>query len=238
MTITKTTMNTMTNNNTNNEYEKLVSDIEAKITADNEDVMIAAIQAVKYKAFMESLSNKGLMIANWHLNGDLEPIESFLDSAKQEGRGVAEHIEETLRSPLGNEEYFQDISDSEYTVEHVQPPPILFNITGDDRKCVDIDKAVNLYQFFATLICRANSRIYRVDMRYLKCKIMADANIKASLTIYFHDYIKPLLEFINSKHILEIFDTRIIAQDENTYIDFCINREREQAQNGQNDIYN
>ena len=218
----------MTNNNTTSEYDKLVSDIEYSITNDNEEIMIAAIQAIKYKAFMESLSDKGLMIANWHLNGDLEPIESFLDSAKQEGRGVAEHIDEILHSPLGNEEYFEDISGSKYTVEHLQPPPVIFDITDKDRETINIEKAVNLYQFFAMLICRADSRAYRVDMRYLKCKVMDDTNIKTSLALYFHDYIKPLLEFINSKHILEIFDTRIIVQNENTYIDFCINREREQ----------
>lgn len=38
----------------------------------------------KYKAFYDyfmSLYGEGLEVANWHQNGDLEPLDNFIDSA-------------------------------------------------------------------------------------------------------------------------------------------------------------
>jgi len=41
-----------------------------------------ALQA--YKDYMTALYGEGYQVANWHLNGDLEPLDTFLDSAESE----------------------------------------------------------------------------------------------------------------------------------------------------------
>lgn len=40
-----------------------------------------AIKALKFKEYFDKLYGQGLEVANWHLNGDLEPFDSFYDSA-------------------------------------------------------------------------------------------------------------------------------------------------------------
>ena len=40
-----------------------------------------AIAALKFKQYFDELYGSGLEIANWHLNGDLEPLDNFIDSA-------------------------------------------------------------------------------------------------------------------------------------------------------------
>lgn len=40
-----------------------------------------AIKALKFKEYFDELYEKELEIANWHLNGSLEPFDSFYDSA-------------------------------------------------------------------------------------------------------------------------------------------------------------
>lgn len=41
----------------------------------------AALQA--YKDYISALYGENYQIANWHLNGDLEPLDSFIDSAEE-----------------------------------------------------------------------------------------------------------------------------------------------------------
>lgn len=45
-----------------------------------------ALQA--YKDYMTALYGEGYQVANWHLNGDLEPLDTFLDSAEAEYEAV------------------------------------------------------------------------------------------------------------------------------------------------------
>lgn len=44
------------------------------------------VKALKYfKEYFDELYGEGLEIANWHLNGDLEPFDNFYDSAVDGG---------------------------------------------------------------------------------------------------------------------------------------------------------
>lgn len=40
-----------------------------------------AIKAIKFKEYFDEMYGKGLEIANWHLNGELEPFDNFYESA-------------------------------------------------------------------------------------------------------------------------------------------------------------
>lgn len=40
-----------------------------------------------FKSYFDELYGKGLDIANWHKNGDLEPFDSFYNSALEEMEG-------------------------------------------------------------------------------------------------------------------------------------------------------
>ena len=40
-----------------------------------------AINAIKFKQYFDELYGQGLEIANWHLNGELEPFDNFYESA-------------------------------------------------------------------------------------------------------------------------------------------------------------
>ena len=51
----------------------------------------AEIEKLKaFKSYFDKLYGKGLDIANWHLNGALEPFDSFYESALQEMTGVSD----------------------------------------------------------------------------------------------------------------------------------------------------
>lgn len=38
-------------------------------------------QLEKFKEYFENLYGEGYEVANWHLNGELEPLDNFIDSA-------------------------------------------------------------------------------------------------------------------------------------------------------------
>jgi hypothetical protein len=40
-----------------------------------------AIKAIKFKEYFGEMYGKGLDVANWHLNGQLEPFDNFCESA-------------------------------------------------------------------------------------------------------------------------------------------------------------
>ena len=40
-----------------------------------------AIKAIKFKKYFDEMYGNGLYIANWHLNGALEPFDNFYESA-------------------------------------------------------------------------------------------------------------------------------------------------------------
>lgn len=40
-------------------------------------------QAINFKKYFDELYGEGLEVANWHLNGDLEPFDNFYENALQ-----------------------------------------------------------------------------------------------------------------------------------------------------------
>ena len=46
--------------------------------------------ALKFKAYFDELYGKGLEVANYHLNGDLEPFDNFYESALDEASVLAD----------------------------------------------------------------------------------------------------------------------------------------------------
>lgn len=50
-----------------------------------------ALQA--YKKYMNEMYGQGYGVANWHLNGDLEPLDTFLEGAEAEYNAVIEKEE-------------------------------------------------------------------------------------------------------------------------------------------------
>ena len=42
-------------------------------------------QAINFKKYFDELYGEGLEVANWHLNGDLEPFDNFYENALQNG---------------------------------------------------------------------------------------------------------------------------------------------------------
>ena len=38
-------------------------------------------KAINFKKYFMNLREEGLEVANWHKNGDLEPLDSFIDEA-------------------------------------------------------------------------------------------------------------------------------------------------------------
>lgn len=48
------------------------------------NILSQIIEALRFKEYFDSLYGQGLEIANWHMNGDLEPFDNFYDSALEE----------------------------------------------------------------------------------------------------------------------------------------------------------
>lgn len=67
-------------NNTNNEMLKFNQELKDKI----EQLKAELEQLSKFKEYFMELYNQGLEVSNWHLNGDLEPLTNFIDSALEE----------------------------------------------------------------------------------------------------------------------------------------------------------
>lgn len=57
-------------------------------TSDNERLRQEIERLKRYKAYFDDLYGEGLEVANLHQNGDLEPLDNFLDSAQAEFEGV------------------------------------------------------------------------------------------------------------------------------------------------------
>lgn len=61
-----------------------LEDTIKKLNKEIEQLKSEFEQSVKFKEYFIELYNQGLEIANWHLNGDLEPLTNFIDSACEE----------------------------------------------------------------------------------------------------------------------------------------------------------
>lgn len=49
-----------------------------------EQASILACEAMKFKEYFDELYGEGLEVANWHLNGELEPFDNFYESALED----------------------------------------------------------------------------------------------------------------------------------------------------------
>ena len=70
--------------------EKAIEILKALVVLhqDNEscrNAISTAIEALGFKLYFEDLYEKGLEVANWHLNGELEAFETFYDEAMARG---------------------------------------------------------------------------------------------------------------------------------------------------------
>lgn len=69
------------------EIERLKAMNQSKLdTIHDLQTKITKLQA--FKAYFDELYGKGLNIANWHLNGELEPFDNFYEDALQEMAGA------------------------------------------------------------------------------------------------------------------------------------------------------
>ncbi|MBU5331688.1 hypothetical protein KQI61_05720 [Anaerocolumna aminovalerica] len=66
-------------------YFKCLDDFESKIKSEPED-------DYPFKKYFMELYGEGLEVANWHLNGDTEPLDSFIDSALEAENEVTEGL--------------------------------------------------------------------------------------------------------------------------------------------------
>lgn len=72
---------------TKSEIERLKAMNQSKLdTIHDLQNKITKLQA--FKAYFDELYGKGLNIANWHLNGELEPFDNFYEDALQEMVGA------------------------------------------------------------------------------------------------------------------------------------------------------
>lgn len=45
------------------------------------EVLRTTLEAIRFKMYFDELYGQGLEVANWHLNGDLEPFDNFYEAA-------------------------------------------------------------------------------------------------------------------------------------------------------------
>ena len=69
-----------------NKAEKQIEDFESLFHCKSnhrydKELFEMAIKAIKFKEYFDEMYGKGLEIANWHLNGELEPFDNFYESA-------------------------------------------------------------------------------------------------------------------------------------------------------------
>lgn len=57
---------------------------ETQQTPDNEEQFKIAARALRYKMYFDSIFGEGLMVVNWSMNGDLEPLANLIESAEQD----------------------------------------------------------------------------------------------------------------------------------------------------------
>lgn len=67
-----------------NEMAKGCADHIEHLQSENTRLQIEVNQYKKFKDYFDSLYGQGLEVANWHLNGSLEPFDNFFDSAVDE----------------------------------------------------------------------------------------------------------------------------------------------------------
>lgn len=82
---TKTTMMTMVNNMDENAVmseQEIITLLEKNKTLENLSLYDIIIKALSYKMFFDELYGKGIMLVNWRMDGDLEPLDSLIDSAE------------------------------------------------------------------------------------------------------------------------------------------------------------
>ncbi len=69
-----------------NEITRLKADYE-KLQNCTEMLENKVKELLAFKEYFDALYGQGLEVANWHLNGALEPFDNFYDSAVEEMKG-------------------------------------------------------------------------------------------------------------------------------------------------------
>lgn len=62
--------------------QEIIQSLEKNKTVENASLYNAIIKALSYKMFFTELYGKGIMLVNWRMDGDLEPLDSLIDSAE------------------------------------------------------------------------------------------------------------------------------------------------------------
>ena len=60
---------------------EFLKDIINRLQAENERLKEQRERLIRFKKYFENLYGQSLEVANWHLNGVLEPLDNFIDSA-------------------------------------------------------------------------------------------------------------------------------------------------------------
>lgn len=62
--------------------EELIVFLEKSKTKGNAQIFDIITKAIAYKSFFDNLYGKGIMLVNWRMDGDLEPLDSLIESAE------------------------------------------------------------------------------------------------------------------------------------------------------------
>lgn len=76
--------------------QEIITLLEKNKTFENSSLYDIIIKALFYKMFFDELYGKGIMLVNWRMDGDLEPLDSLIDSA--------EHNYEPIKLEVDTEE--------------------------------------------------------------------------------------------------------------------------------------
>lgn len=62
--------------------QEIIMLLEKSKTINNAPVYDIIIKALSYKSFFDELYGKGIMLVNWRMDGDLEPLDTLIESAE------------------------------------------------------------------------------------------------------------------------------------------------------------
>jgi hypothetical protein len=77
---------------------EIIAFLEKHKTIESAQIYDTITKALAYKMFFDDLCGKGIMLVNWRMDGDLEPLDSLIESAEHSFKPIVldENDEETL----------------------------------------------------------------------------------------------------------------------------------------------
>lgn len=80
--------------------QEIIEFLEQNKTIENAQICDTITKALAYKMFFDDLYGKGIMLVNWRMDGDLELLDSLIESAEHsyEPPILTENEEETPNS--------------------------------------------------------------------------------------------------------------------------------------------